>query len=61
MDGSEVLAEEKNEDIGLNKEYIEGNKINAEKENKQLNTDIDGLDEWCGKKSENYIMKKQKN
>lgn len=47
---AEVLAEEKNEDIGLNKEYIEGNKnLTAEKENKQLNTDIDALDELLRK------------
>ena len=47
---AEVVAEEKNEDIGLSKEYIEGNKnLTAEKENKQLNKDIEALDELLQK------------
>ena len=58
---AEVLAEEKNEDIGLNKEYIEGNKnLTAEKENKQLNTDIDALDELLRKEIRKLYYEKAK-
>lgn len=58
---AEVLAEEKNEDIGLNKEYIEENKnLTAEKENKQLNTDIDALDELLRKEIRKLYYEKAK-
>ena len=58
---AEVLAEEKNEDIGLNNEYIEGNKnLTAEKENKQLNTDIDALDELLRKEIRKLYYEKAK-
>ena len=58
---AEALAEEKNEDIGLNKEYIEGNKnLTAEKENKQLNTDIDALDELLRKEIRKLYYEKAK-
>lgn len=58
---AEVLAEEKNEDIGLNKEYIEGNKnLTAEKENKQLNTHIDALDELLRKEIRKLYYEKAK-
>lgn len=45
----------------MNKEYIEGNKnLTAEKENKQLNTDIDALDELLRKEIRKLYYEKAK-